>query len=73
MVIAVLPSARTVPGSGQLFTEHVHCVREEGFHRAKKTNIVEVLESTGFSNCNRGAKVDERERLGLRLDLLIKI
>lgn len=48
-------------------------MREEGFYRVKKINIVEVLELIGFSNCNRGVKVDERERLGLRLDLLIKI
>lgn len=73
MPTAVFLSARTVLSSGQLFIEHVYCEREEGFHPAKKTNIVEVLENTGFSNCNRGAKVGEREWLGLRLDLLFKV
>lgn len=68
MLIAMFPSARTVPSSGQLFIEHVYCEREEEFHLAKKTNIAEVLETSEFSNCDHGAIVDERERLGLRLD-----
>lgn len=70
MLPAVFPSTGAVPSSGQLFSEHVHCEIEEGSHLAKTTHIGEVLETNEFSNWNHGAKVDEREWLGLRLRLI---